>query len=110
MGRLRQLFEGRSHKKDLQIYRTKTEDPNIRKLLCDEFKANIKNETIFLLRNPYEKNLINIDFEIYSRFPNILSIYLTDLNIIKSEAELSKHLAKMSPNETSLLQIIDPNS
>ena len=36
------------------------------------------------MKNPFEdqKKMINFDFDMYVQYPNLISIYLSDLNVI----------------------------
>ena len=65
-----------------------------------ELKAVVKDQTLFLLKNPYEKGLNNIDFDIFIQFPHLLVTYLNTVathnsdnigNVISSLAKLSPH-------------------
>lgn len=65
---------------DLKVYRKDLTDEKTIEHFGTNFKAKIKDQTLFLLKNPYEKGLSNIDFDIYLQFPQLMETYLKDVN------------------------------
>lgn len=54
--------------------------------------------------------MINFDFDMYVQYPNLISIYLSDLNVISNDSFRDKYEQKiknMSPNETFVLMVAD---
>ena len=51
-------------------------DNNIKTELKNHLKVTVKDQTLFILKNPYEKGASNIDFDIFMQFPNLSNIYL----------------------------------
>jgi truncated hemoglobin YjbI len=64
---------------DVKIYRKDLNNPEVRTALASQLKANIRDQTLFLLKNPYEKGASNIDFDIFMQFPHLLGTYLKDV-------------------------------
>ena len=76
-----------------------------------ELKAVVKDQTLFLLKNPYEKGLNNIDFDIFVQFPHLLVTYLNTVATHNSDniGNVVNSLAELSPHESCLVYLYDKN-
>ena len=48
-----------------------------KKEIEEKYKIQIKDETIFLLKNPYDDKFINIDFDLFVDYPKLLPVFLS---------------------------------
>jgi hypothetical protein len=63
---------------DVKIYRKDLNNPEVRTALVPQLKANIRDQSLFLLKNLYEKGSSKLDFDIFMQFPHLLGTYLKD--------------------------------
>lgn len=66
---------------DIKIYRKDLSKKETQNILHDQHKARVKEQTIFLVKNPYEKGMTNIDFDIFMQYPSLTEAYLKDVSL-----------------------------
>ena len=84
-------------------------DEKVKNDLKDQLNVNIKDQTLFVLKNPYEKGASNIDFDIFMQFPTLSNTYLKEV-FTYDQSNLKEALTKMatiSPHESCLLYLYD---
>lgn len=62
--------------KSLRVYRKDILSKEAKSFFEAEFKAKIEEQTIFLLRNTFDKGLNYFNFDMYFQYPTILEAYL----------------------------------
>ena len=45
-----------------------------------ENKVKVKDQTIFVLQNNYDRGMNNIDFDMFMQYPTLIEHYLKDVN------------------------------
>ena len=60
----------------------------------------IKDQTIFVLQNNYDKRMNNIDFDVFSQYPSLIEYYLKDVSVNDENniSEVISRLSKLSPH------------
>lgn len=66
VNRLAEQFKG------IKIYRKDFAQESNVEYLKANYKSKIKDQTLFLLRNNYDKSLNNIDFDMFMQFPSLM--------------------------------------
>lgn len=107
MEKIEQTTQKRRSTQPLKIYRVNTANEENTRILADKYQANINNETILLLKNPYGPTLVNIDFDMYIQYPQLLSVYMTDLSVYRTKVDFQERLSKMPANEACLVFVTD---
>lgn len=99
----------RVHNKKIKIYKKNIIEEDVKSELMKKYKSQIKEETIFLVKNRYEGSMINIDFDMYMQFPNMLEVFLRELRTYDSRniIEFTKLLGSMGKHETCLMYLYD---
>lgn len=94
---------------DIRIYRKDVMGKEAQRILAEQYKAKVKDQTIFLVKNPYEQGITNIDFEIFMQYPSLIETYLQDVRLHDetSIGELKQVLVGMSPHESILIYLFD---
>ena len=94
---------------DIKVYRMDLTDENVKNELKKHLKVTIKDQTLFVLKNPYEKGASNIDFDIFMQYPTLSSTYLKTVSGYDSSNinEVLTKMAKLSPHESCLLYLYD---
>lgn len=62
--------------KSLRVYRKDILNSEAKSFFETEFKAKIEEQTLFLLRNTFDKGLNYFNFDMYMQYPLILEAYL----------------------------------
>lgn len=80
-------MNNRKSVKPIKLYRIDPSSKSKRDKLASFYGAETREETIFFLKNPYEKakQLISFDFNMYVQYPHLLNIYLDDLEVVDQE-------------------------
>lgn len=66
---------------DIKIYRKDLSKKETQSIFQNQHKARVKEQTIFLVKNPYEKGMTNIDFDIFMQYPSLTEAYLKDVQL-----------------------------
>lgn len=69
----------------------------------------MKDQTIFLVKNPHEKGLTNIDFDIFMQYPAMTDTYLKNVTLYDQNnvGEVIENLKNLTPSESVLLYLYD---
>jgi len=51
------------------------------------YKASVKDETLFFIKNSLDNNLLNIEFDMFMQYPSVMAKYLTDVKPYDSDKE-----------------------
>lgn len=62
--------------KSLKVYRKDILSSEAKMFFEAEFKTKIDEQTIFIIRNTYDKGLNYFNFDMYMQYPVILEVYL----------------------------------
>jgi hypothetical protein len=94
---------------DVKIYRKDLSKKEVLKTLQDDYKAKVKDQTIFLVRNPNENGLTNIDFDIFMQHPTMTETYLKDVVLYDESniAQVTDYLKGLTPYESVLVYLYD---
>ena len=79
---MKNTLKKRTAKGDVKVYRVNPLEKGNKELLRDKFGADIRDETVLLIKNPYEQKLVNIDFDIYIQYTNLPALMLSELKTI----------------------------
>lgn len=79
---MKNTLKKRKAKGDVKVYRVNPLEKGNKELLRDKFGADIRDETVLLIKNPYEQKLVNIDFDIYIQYTNLPALMLSELKTI----------------------------
>lgn len=79
---MKNTLKKRRAKGDVKVYRVNPLEKGNKELLRDKFGADIRDETVLLIKNPYEQKLVNIDFDIYIQYTNLPALMLSELKTI----------------------------
>lgn len=84
---------------DIKIYRKDLTNKDVQSAFQKQNLAKVKEQTIFLVKNPYEKGLTNIDFDIFIQYPFLIEAYLKAVKLYDSESikEVTNRLENLSP-------------
>lgn len=107
ISKLSKILKNRRSSKPLTIYRVDSQDKRVKEQLEEKYSATIKEQDIYILRNPYDKQFINIDFDLFLKHDRVPAIYLSELKLALNDQDLKRELIRMTPNDTYLLLAMD---
>lgn len=62
-----------------------------------------------MVKNELDANFVDIDFEMYMQYPNMIGTYMSRLHLYnkQNEKDFMRKLERMSPNESYLMFVYD---